>query len=67
MDLGADFAIDQSSNGLLLIVEVVLSQTTTNTDVSCFVVKKHDQFGKAAPGAVPTPASDTAKSAGLKT
>jgi len=67
MDLGADFAIHRSSNGLPLIAEVDLSQTITRIDVSSFVVEKQDQFGIAAPGAVPTPASDTAKSAGSKT
>jgi len=66
MDLGADFATHQSSNGLPLIMEVVLSQRITRIDTSSFVVKKQDQFGMAALGSVPTPASDTAKSAGLK-
>jgi len=67
MDLGADFAIHQSSSGLPLIVEVILSQRITRIDISSFVVEKQDQFGMAALGAVPTPASDTAKSAGWKT
>jgi len=66
MDLGADFAIHQSSDGLPLIVEAFLSQRITKIDISRFVVKKQDQFGMAAPGAVPTPASDTAESARLK-
>jgi len=67
MDLGADFAIHQSSNGLPLIVEVILRQRITRIDISSFVVEKQDQFGMAALGAVPTPASDTTKSAGWKT
>jgi len=66
MDLGV-FAVHQSSNGLPLIVEVVLNQRITEIDISSFVVKKQDQFGMAALGAVPTPASDAAKSAGLET
>jgi len=66
MDLGADFAIHQSSDGLPLIVEAFLSQRITKIDISRFVVKKQNQFGMAAPGAVPTPASDTAESARLK-